>query len=94
MAIQHVYTLYQSLFDKAEFFKIKKVSGVHRQVINYFNGYVKKMGGDKATELEPHLNYVCANVLIALNLSHAFKVVGNMVEHDDKIIKTMELKLD
>jgi len=44
--------------------------------------------------LEPHLNYVCANVLLALNLSHAFKVVGNMVEHNDKIVKTMELKID
>ena len=45
-AIESVFTQYQSLFEKAKIHEVKKIAGVTRQVVNYFNGYVKRMGGD------------------------------------------------
>jgi hypothetical protein len=94
-AIQHIFDIYQSLFDKAKIYEIKKVWGVHKQVINYFDGYVKKMGEEKGAFLQANQKYICANVLLALNQGKAFKVVrGTQVEHDDKLIKTLHLNLD
>ena len=49
------------------------------------------MGTEKAVVLEPNQNYVCGNVLLALNKQHAFKIVGNQVEHDEKVIEKLEL---
>jgi hypothetical protein len=41
-AVESIFTQYQSLFDKAKIFEVKKINGIIRQVINYFNGYVKR----------------------------------------------------
>jgi hypothetical protein len=47
-AIEFVFTQYKSLFEKAKLFEVKKLVGIKRQVINYFNGYVKRLGGEQA----------------------------------------------
>lgn len=82
------------MFDKAKIFEIKKVWGVHKQVINYFDGYVKKLGQEKGSLLEANKKFICANVLLALNQGKAFKVVrGTQVDHDEKAIKTLQINL-
>lgn len=53
--------------------------------MNYFDGYVKKLGDDRGQFLQNNQKIICANVLLQLNLSKAFKVVrGNQVDHMDE----------
>jgi hypothetical protein len=47
-AVESVFIQYQTLFEKAKIFEVKKLAGIQRQITNYFNGYVKKLGGDQA----------------------------------------------
>jgi len=47
-----------------------------RQVVNYFKGYIRKMGGEQEAMLQPHETYVCANVMLALNSAGAFKILN------------------
>ena len=64
-----------------------------RQVVNYFKGYIRKMGGEQEAMLQPHETYVCANVMLALNSAGAFKILNqNIVVHDSAIVKSMQLK--
>lgn len=53
---------------------MKKLAGVQRQITNYFNGYVKRLGGDHAQLLQAKEKQVCANVLLSLAKAQAFKV--------------------
>lgn len=55
---------------------------IKRQILNYFNGYVKRMPAEQAVLLGQKQNFVCGNVLYSLNKLGAFKVMANgQVEH-------------
>lgn len=94
-AIESVFNQYQSLFEKAKIHEVKKISGITRQVVNYFNGYVKRMSGEQAAFLHNKESFVCANVLLSLAKAGAFKLLpNNYVEHDAAAVKMMTLKID
>ena len=86
---------YQSLFEKAKLCDIKQVWSVLSEIKNYFIGQVKKLGPEKGALLEPNKNFVCGNILLALNRGRAFKIVkGNQVEHDGERTKNLTLDMN
>ena len=50
--MSHIFGIYTTLFAKAKIYEIRKVWGVQKQVMNYFDGYVKKLGDEKGLLLQ------------------------------------------
>lgn len=82
------------MFEKAKINEVRKLMSIKRQILNYFNGYVKRMPPEQGVFLGQKQNFVCGNVLYSLNKLGAFKVMANgQVEHSAVTVQSMQFKM-